>query len=145
MFAQGHYDYCEVGDTSGKFGRLFSEDPDAMLFVANNVIDPSPALTAAYGTPGLLSNQWVSVVVHCGSSRIVCAKFLPLESSASCGAYSSSSDDDNEDSSFTDLTEAEGAVLWSCIVVVVALLGVFVGYKCISSKDKDDDRKKLVL
>lgn len=132
-YGNGQYDYCEVGDTSGKFGKLFATDADLKLFSAD-VFDPSPALLPDYEAASQLSSQWASLVVHCGSSRILCAKFLPVAAEASCGSFGSSSNDDDETSlDFLDLGETEGALLWSAIVVLCLLGGVFVGYKLLHS------------
>jgi hypothetical protein len=132
-YGNGQYSYCEVGDTSGKFGKLFATDPD-MDFFSADVSDPTPALIPDYEAASQVSNQWASVVVHCGSSRILCAKFLPIEDSATCGNYGASSNDDDEtDLNFLDLGETEGALLWSAIIVVCLLGGVFVGYKLLHS------------
>jgi hypothetical protein len=137
QFTSGQYNYCEVGDTSGKFGNLFATDPDMTLF-SEDVADPLPALIADYNNASMLSNQWVSVVVHCGSSRILCAKFLPVDDSASCGSYdSSSNDDDDTDLDFLDLSETEGALLWSAIIVVCLFGGILVGYKFLHSTKQE--------
>ena len=143
-YGDGQYEYCEVGDTSGKFGSLFATDADLHLFSAD-VFDPSPALIPAYETASQLASPWVSVVVHCGSSRILCAKFLPVSDSATCGNYDTSSEDDDEtDLDFMDLGETEGALLWSAIIAVGVLGGMLVGYKCLHSTPQEKDRENLM-
>lgn len=143
-YGNGHYEYCEVGDISGKFGSLFATDPDMYLFSAD-VFDPSPALIPAYETTSLLASPWVSVVVHCGSSRILCAKFLPVTDSAACGNYDTSGDtEDDDDTDYMNLGETEGALLWSAIIVVGVLGGVFVGYKFLHSTGENKDSSSLL-
>jgi hypothetical protein len=140
-YGNGQYEYCEVGDTSGKFGKLFATDTDMSLFSAD-VFDPSPELIPAYETASQLASQWASVVVHCGSSRILCAKFLPVSDSAACGNYDTSgSEEDDDDTAldFLDLGETEGALLWSGVIVAGVLGGVLVGYKVLHSTKEDSD------
>jgi hypothetical protein len=146
-FGNGQYDYCQVGDTSGKFGKLFAADTTNLLFSADE-FDGSPALIPDYETASQLSNQWASVVVHCGSSRILCAKFLPVSESATCGNYEPASatqdEDDDTTSEFLDLSKTAGALLWSGVIVVVALGGLFVGYKFLHSTTKADGGEGLL-
>ena len=137
-FSSGQYGYCEVGDISGKFGTLFSSDASFNNYYADNT-DPVPALIPAYDDAGELSQQWVSLVVHCGSSRILCAKFLPIDDDAACGTYDQSSDDDDDtDLDFLDLSKTEGALLWTGIVVVCVFIGIFVGYKMLGGKRNEN-------
>ena len=144
-YSDGHYEYCEVGDTSGKFGSLLATDPDMDLYSADEY-DPSPALITAYETDSALAHQWSSVVVHCGSSRILCAKFLPVSDSATCGEYAASSnDDDDTDLDFLDLSQTEGAVLWAAIVIVAVLGGIFIGYKLLHSTPERKASESLLM
>jgi len=141
QYAAGQYEYCEVGDTSGKFGKLFQVNGKFSASVA----DPSPALIPAYATASQLAHQWVSLVVHCGSSRILCAKYLPVSSSASCGTYSAASSSDNSDSNdLRDLSTPAGATLWAFIVVAGFGLGALVGYKLRGCFGEKKDEEKLM-
>ena len=77
-YAAGHYAECEVGDFSGKFGRLMPTAADASgkTFVGLNS-DPNPPIMSNFYMPDAVANQWASLVVHCpvDNSRLFCAEF----------------------------------------------------------------------
>ena len=70
-----HYK-CEAGDLSGKFGKMMPSADNSRIF-QGMFVDPSPPLAVNYNTPDGISNQWVSVVMHCpaDNARLACARF----------------------------------------------------------------------
>lgn len=77
-FGSKLYDYCEVGDLSGKFGTV---TVSGGKLVGGPFIDPVAPVPAEYLTDSAFSPAWSSVVFHCTapSARTVCAKFLQKE------------------------------------------------------------------
>jgi hypothetical protein len=77
VYSTGRHYACEVGDLSGKFGRMMPDPANPRRFVGSYV-DPSPPLTPNFGKADGIANQWASFVVHCPSdnSRVMCAAFL---------------------------------------------------------------------
>lgn len=75
-YAAGHHAECEVGDFSGKFGRMMPSIASPTTFIGLHV-DPNPPMMANYGTTDSVSNQWASLVVHCpaDNARLMCAQF----------------------------------------------------------------------
>lgn len=74
-YANGHLAICEVGDLSGKFGKLY---PDENGIVKGDITDPVPPISANYESEDEVSLGWSSIVFHCpvDNSRILCAHFL---------------------------------------------------------------------
>eukprot|EP01038_Epipyxis_sp_PR26KG_P005159 gene5159-7182_t len=85
-YAAGHYALCEVGDISGKFGKLLPAASGSLVFKAS-MVDPNPPLAVNYQTSDLISKQWASIVFHCpaDNSRLFCAQLIRDKCSASEG------------------------------------------------------------
>jgi hypothetical protein len=76
VYKSGHFSACEVGDLSGKFGRLMPTN-GTLVFQAEHIdLGISPA-EVNYMSADATSNQWASVVIHCpaDSSRLMCSYF----------------------------------------------------------------------
>ena len=76
-YGNGKHYACEAGDLSGKFGRMMPSEQNGKIF-QGQFVDPSPVLSANFGTPEGIANQWMSVVIHCpaDNSRLVCAQLI---------------------------------------------------------------------
>lgn len=78
-FAAGYYSSCEVGDLSGKFGRMMPVGLGKSLLFKGENVDPFPPLVVDYNAADVVSgSQWASIVVHCpaDNSRLVCAQLI---------------------------------------------------------------------
>lgn len=75
-YSSGHYNLCEVGDISGKFGRM--TPAEGTLVFKGDMIDPNPPMDAHFGEGDLLAKQWSSMVFHCpaDNARLFCAQFV---------------------------------------------------------------------
>jgi hypothetical protein len=73
-YSSGHHSLCEVGDLSGKFGKMMPDDPVKPAMFTGTHIDPMPPLIANYESGDMISKQWASLVIHCpvDNSRILC-------------------------------------------------------------------------
>jgi hypothetical protein len=77
LYLSGHHSNCEVGDFSGKFGRMMPSITNPMVFAGVST-DPMPPLDANYESADAVSKQWSSLVVHCpaDNARLLCAHFF---------------------------------------------------------------------
>jgi hypothetical protein len=76
-YASGHHAECEVGDISGKFGRMMPTVAGEKLFVGV-ASDPNPPIQSNFFMGDGVAKQWASLVVHCpeDNARLVCAEFF---------------------------------------------------------------------
>jgi hypothetical protein len=74
---------CEVGDLSGKFGRIsFS---DGTLRTQNKYMeDVLPPMDADFQENAGNADKWSSFIIHCDAPRVVCAKFTKVNSWDEC-------------------------------------------------------------
>lgn len=78
-YADGEYQLCEVGDLSGKFGKMMPESAADLTFKDEVILDHLGPLQANYDvTEEGIRKSWLSIVFHCTTdySRQFCAKFL---------------------------------------------------------------------
>uniref|UniRef100_A0A7S4DBL7 Superoxide dismutase copper/zinc binding domain-containing protein n=1 Tax=Heterosigma akashiwo TaxID=2829 RepID=A0A7S4DBL7_HETAK len=79
QYSAGNYSICEVGDLSGKFGKVYPSDDDDDIFQFNldeEIIDPLAPYPINYNSELGFSKPWTSIVWHCSSGdRLICAKF----------------------------------------------------------------------
>jgi hypothetical protein len=79
-YGEGNYQFCEVGDLSGKFGKVMPASSTDLTFYfgASDMLGP---LAANYDVASDdVSKGWGSIVFHCaaGGSRQFCAKFVEV-------------------------------------------------------------------
>lgn len=80
-FSSGQYSNCELGDISGKFGQVYSENSNA-IYTSGNLVDYFPPQLSDYRNGDEL---WASIVFHCGygNQPLFCAS-LSSKSLTSC-------------------------------------------------------------
>ena len=72
-YSSGQFSACEVGDLSGKFGIANVVDNNT-LTSSGPWSDPIGPTTYSYAQASASSNQWQSIVFHCGDgTRLFCA------------------------------------------------------------------------
>mmetsp|Transcript_8365 Transcript_8365/g.8528 ORF Transcript_8365/g.8528 Transcript_8365/m.8528 type:complete len:319 (-) Transcript_8365:134-1090(-) len=79
VMAHKNYQFCDVGDFSGKFGMIFPEAHDHNILSQQDLlVDFHPPYAANYMTQSGEIVPWISLVFTCGSSgeRLFCGKFL---------------------------------------------------------------------
>eukprot|EP01041_Mallomonas_annulata_P008435 gene8435-17394_t len=128
-FVDGDYGTCEVGDLSGKFGRIYPESYDSKIFTSNiTQSDYLPPYRNSFeSTMGVLK-PWSSIVFHCNSNnkRLVCGQFL-ISNTSECVTIESS------DSSSTPATPKWDFMAWDnyskliVAVIVVTFCSVCAG------------------
>jgi hypothetical protein len=84
-YASGHHALCEVGDISGKFGRMMPDSADSRIF-KGQLTDPNPPMDANFGTSDLVAKPWASVVVHCpaDNARLICTQLVRDKCQGKC-------------------------------------------------------------
>ena len=116
---------CEVGDLSGKFGKLTSSD-NKIFTSSNFLIDNYPPYPQDYLVDDLpFWTMWASVVFHCSGSRLLCAKFEETPSASCIFPSTSSSDDDNGVYSKDKTKDYFIAMIVCVIVAFLSLCGCF--------------------
>jgi hypothetical protein len=76
LYKAGYLSNCEIGDLSGKYGKVFAK-PGTKIFARADRNDPVPPLTVDFDKKNTVGTKWNSIVFHCAvpnTSRIVCAK-----------------------------------------------------------------------
>eukprot|EP01038_Epipyxis_sp_PR26KG_P011899 gene11899-15922_t len=137
----GRYSFCEVGDLSGKMGKLNYNSATQKLF-STSFTDFQPPYDANFKLSDQTSLPWSSVVFHCGSTgaRLLCAEFSTSTASSSCSTFFSSingaTDDDDggfhfsSDDTIYTASELNAAVVLS--VFISLIFGVIIGIVFIS-------------
>lgn len=79
-YQAGYYSTCELGDLSGKFGKIYEHKKNSRKFSQKDLlIDNIPVYSSSYLKDILpTSHLWTSIVFHCGdvnATRILCSKF----------------------------------------------------------------------
>lgn len=131
-YAAGSYASCELGDLSGKAGRVYPTSESNLVFsLSTPFVDYQPIYDDNYRASTTNSLMWSSIVFHCAATtaRLVCADFQVSSSAlATCSpqfaTFSSSNDDDSSD----DYTQADLVVAVVVSVVICLFIGVLVGY-----------------
>jgi len=82
-YLNGEYQFCEVGDLSGKFGKMMPNSAVDLTFEGEEILDYFGPLKANYDVnydapEEGITKSWVSIVFHCASdgSRQFCAKLI---------------------------------------------------------------------
>jgi len=108
----GLYDQCELGDLSGKFGKLYPMKGSSII--KRTSVDFTPPYAMNYLETSKLAETWASIVVHCGqtypvanTARIVCAKFLPM----ACPSAPTTSPSLAPQSAFTMMPQPSSAMM----------------------------------
>lgn len=74
-YMNGKYQFCQIGDLSGKFGKAMPTSSD-LVFQESLLIDYSPPYISNYLQDDSISSMWSSIVFHCSdNTRLLCAKF----------------------------------------------------------------------
>lgn len=134
-YSQMHYSYCETGDLSGKFGKAMETKPGSLLFKHTDPFtDVQPVYGINYMSADDLSNQWASVVFHCGDAagtRLVCALMTPLPAGqTACPGSVDVSD-------YTSFSKVDYALIG--VAAFTLLAGVY--YKCVHGSKSAADRQ----
>ena len=122
-FALGKYGSCEVGDLSGKFGRVYPAKDSNQVFAFQSSIDYLPPYVADYGI------SWYSVVFHCfDGSRLLCAKIDETE--GKCSDSDSTIQDNQSCSSSKSIWNplSQGFLISSIILCIILFVILF--YYC---------------
>uniref|UniRef100_A0A7S3GVN0 Membrane-associated protein n=1 Tax=Spumella elongata TaxID=89044 RepID=A0A7S3GVN0_9STRA len=144
---------CEVGDLSGKLGKITL--PASKVAASSQVYtDYVPPYNYNYGqaTTGVTSG-WASIVFHCGDAagtRIACGNFALTTQSgtASCGNFDADawvqneSCDNNDDNA--DLSEAGFDALVAVVVLGWVLVAVLFVYACFCRGPLSGDAKPMM-
>jgi hypothetical protein len=72
-YKQGFLSNCEVGDISGKYGKVLPNHK--LKFKRVDISDPVPPLVVDFDKNNAVGAKWASVVFHCGKDKLVCARF----------------------------------------------------------------------
>lgn len=74
-YMAGKYQFCQIGDLSGKFG-MATPTSSGLVFEELMLVDYRPPYLSNYLQDDSISSMWSSVVFHCSdNTRLVCAKF----------------------------------------------------------------------
>ena len=74
-YMNGKYQFCQIGDLSGKFGKAMPTSSD-LVFQESLLIDYRPPYISNYLQDDSISSMWSSIVFHCSdNTRLLCAKF----------------------------------------------------------------------
>jgi hypothetical protein len=74
---------CEVGDLSGKFGKIEIVDGE-LKTKEKHVYDNLPPSDTDFEENSAGGTKWSSIILHCGAPRVVCAKIYKVNSWDEC-------------------------------------------------------------
>lgn len=123
---------CEVGDLSGRFGKL--QGDDNLMFTSSTFLtDNYPPYPQDYLVNDLpFWTSWASVVFHCSNGdRLLCAKFESTPS-PSC-IFPSSSGEDDDDGVYSK-QKARDYFIAMIVCIIVAFLSLCAFFWAIQQK-----------
>ena len=123
-YALGYYDSCEQGDLSGKFGKAYESTSGNLQFNSNGVYtDNNPPYMSNLNNPDELTNQWASVVFHCGNGdRLICTKMNQIPSGSSCDGTAIEDDDMDMDDDSCDAGSNKSLLVAILIFVILIFI-----------------------
>lgn len=143
-YSMGKYSYCEVGDLSGKFGRVYMTEIGSDTFQVNGITDYQPPYVANYMMSDYVAHQWASIVFHCGEdgSRLVCGVLQQQEDGDLCGSteqkHHNSDDDEWSPDGWNSLAKL---LVGLSAVMVVGVLGTVYAFRKRPLEDTGERRE----
>ena len=132
-YSSGHYETCELGDLSGKFGNAMPASTSNLVFSGSDY-DVAAPIAANYfnGTSRLSPYPWNSIVFHCpaDNTRLFCADLVEQ-------TYASDDDTSSSSSKYSDKEVMSFIVTMSIFIVLFVVLGIYYAYVCITGKKTD--------
>ena len=136
-YSSGHYETCELGDLSGKFGYATPVSASDLTFSGSEYDVAAPIAANYYnGTSRISQYPWNSIVFHCPqtNTRLFCANLVEQ-------TYSGDDDNDSSTSSSSKYSDKEvtGFIIAMSIFIVlfVVLLAQYV-FTCAAARKKED-------
>lgn len=130
VYSEGKYSACEIGDISGKNGKLMPKHGTLVFELSTPFVDYQPPYEVNYNAVDTNSLQWTSVVFHCPATngRLVCAKFSTADLTPCDSTFSTfSTNDDNNDNNDDKYSKHQLDMAVVASVLVCFFVGLILG------------------